>query len=76
MVSLLGLRIGQFDQYDMGTDTFWSIYDISYDIYMWLCYWNGLTFMLSRYSYSMHLIMRWYETQIEYTIVEIFLGDN
>ena len=37
-LSTVGLRIGQFDCYDMDILTFWSIPDISYDIYMWLCY--------------------------------------
>ena len=69
---LVGRRIGQFDRYDMCTDTFWTIYDISYDtLHVAVLLRQVFTYMLSRCSYSKHFITCWYETLIEYTIVEI-----
>ena len=31
MIYPVGMRIGQFDRYDMCTETVWSISDMSYD---------------------------------------------
>ena len=64
---ILGLRISEFDQYDMCIDTLWLISDISYDIL------HVTVLLKPTYAFQVFLfkIIQWYETWIEYTVVKI-----